>query len=68
MAVNPADVISLGFQLLDLYDRYQAARAELADAKDDTLAELDAKIDAAFTRIAEKKAATDEALDRAAQR
>jgi hypothetical protein len=64
---NPADVITLGFTLLDAFERFQSARAAFGDAQDDTVDELDAKIAAAFDRIAVKKAATDEALDRAAK-
>lgn len=68
MAVDIPQLVQLGTTLLDLFERYQTARAELADSADDTVAELDAKIDAAFARIADKKAATDAALDEAAKR
>lgn len=68
MAVEVAAVLNLGFAALDAWDRYQAARADVADAKDDSLAELDAKIEAVFARIAEKKSAADVALDEAAKK
>lgn len=67
MPANVTAVIGLGLTLLDLFEQYQAARAQLDDAADDTVLELDAKIEAAFARIAEKKAATDAALDKAAE-